>query len=47
MTMADTTDGARRHVVADWWAARGDGPHTAMYALRRSDVDDLNCRARA
>ncbi len=36
----------RQQMVDDWWAARGAGKEAAMVALRRSDVDDLNGRAR-
>ncbi len=34
-------------MVADWWAARLTGDTAVMVASRRSDVDDLNARARA
>ncbi len=33
-------------MVSDWWDAYIEGQDAAMYALRRSDVDDLNRRAR-
>ena len=33
-------------MVDDWWTAHQNGQRAAMYALRRSDVDDLNQRAR-
>ena len=46
ITVADSAHTARDRLVADWWAARQDGADAAMYALRRSDVDDLNRRAR-
>ncbi|HEX8741505.1 MAG TPA: MobF family relaxase [Thermoleophilaceae bacterium] len=36
----------RKRLVADWWQASGEGD-AAMIALRRSDVADLNDRARA
>jgi conjugative relaxase-like TrwC/TraI family protein len=47
ITIADGADRARAAMVAAWWAATEDGQDTAMYALRRSDVADLNARARA
>lgn len=37
----------RGTMVADWYQARSDGKSVAMVALRRGDVDELNCRARA
>lgn len=43
---AATADGARQALVDDWWTARQHGSVAAMYALRRSDVEDLNARAR-
>jgi ATP-dependent exoDNAse (exonuclease V) alpha subunit len=33
-------------MVDEWWAARSAGKEVAMVALRHSDVDDLNGRAR-
>jgi hypothetical protein len=36
----------RATMVEDWYEARHTGP-VAMVALRRSDVDELNCRARS
>ncbi len=49
ITLADTADTARAALVADWWAARADkdADRVVMIALQRSDVDDLNQRARA
>jgi len=44
--VAPSADAARDAVVDDWWQARQEGQDAAMYALRRSDVDDLNRRAR-
>jgi len=41
-----TADAARAELVASWSAARDTGAHTTMVALRRSDVVDLNARAR-
>jgi Ti-type conjugative transfer relaxase TraA len=37
----------RHHMVADWWATQNDGEPGIMLAARRSDVADLNRRARA
>jgi ATP-dependent exoDNAse (exonuclease V) alpha subunit len=45
MVVAPDEDGARKRLVADWWAA-GDPSATVMIALRRIDVADLNARAR-
>ncbi|HEX9970315.1 MAG TPA: MobF family relaxase, partial [Acidimicrobiales bacterium] len=36
----------REAMVADWWAAAVGGEAAVMLAARRSDVDDLNARAR-
>jgi conjugative relaxase-like TrwC/TraI family protein len=45
---ADTAEQVRATLVDDWWAtARDDLPGSVMIALRRSDVADLNHRARA
>lgn len=41
-----TADAARAELVASWSAARDTGAHATMVALRRSDVADLNQRAR-
>jgi conjugative relaxase-like TrwC/TraI family protein len=46
LTMARDAEGARQRLVEDWWQARLGGEQCAIYALRRSDVDDLNRRAR-
>jgi conjugative relaxase-like TrwC/TraI family protein len=42
-----TAEDARCAMVADWWSYRLAGQQPAMLAIRRSDVDDLNGRARA
>lgn len=42
-----TADDVRNAMVADWWSYRLTGAETAMLAVRRSDVDDLNGRSRA
>jgi conjugative relaxase-like TrwC/TraI family protein len=44
---APTAAQVRQAMVADWWAYRIAGDSVAMMAVRRSDVDDLNGRARA
>ncbi|MGI8792491.1 MAG: AAA family ATPase, partial [Acidimicrobiales bacterium] len=45
--IGETVDAAREQLVGDWWHARTeDGIDGVMVALRRSDVDDLNTRAR-
>ena len=42
----DTAAEVRGWLVADWWTSRGRGEPGVMLALRRSDVADLNQRAR-
>jgi len=44
---APTADAARDTLAADWWRAHKAGERTLMIAHRRSDVADLNQRARA
>ncbi len=46
VTEMPTAEATRQALVDDWIAARGEGRHAVMMALRRSDVDDLNRRAR-
>ncbi len=50
IVVADTPDDARRRLVADWWSSLAGAPNRAgeaiMLAVRRSDVEDLNGRAR-
>jgi ATP-dependent exoDNAse (exonuclease V) alpha subunit len=43
-----TPDAHHAHtaLLADWWAARHDGHHAAIYAVRRADVAQLNAGAR-
>jgi conjugative relaxase-like TrwC/TraI family protein len=41
-----TAEAARDALVDDWWHAYQRGEHALMVALRRSDVADLNERAR-
>jgi ATP-dependent exoDNAse (exonuclease V) alpha subunit len=47
VTMAPTAQQSREALVDAWWQSRQAGEEAMMYALRRSDVDDLNARARA
>jgi hypothetical protein len=51
VTIAGTIDEARRHIVEDWWAVHRDrttqGQTTAILAVRRSDVAELNDMVRA
>jgi ATP-dependent exoDNAse (exonuclease V) alpha subunit len=46
VTLAPNAEMARDALVDAWWQARQAGDQVMMYALRRSDVDDLNARAR-
>lgn len=46
VTVAPTADMVRDVLVADWAAARASGSNARMLALHRSDVADLNLRAR-
>ena len=41
-----TPDSTRERLVSDWWQAYRENPHSVMIAARRSDVADLNARAR-
>lgn len=43
----DTAGDVRARMVGDWWSAREAGEEAVMIAMRRSDVADLNGRARA
>jgi hypothetical protein len=45
--MGDTPADVRVAMVKDWDEARREGASAAMIALRRSDVEELNARARA
>ncbi len=45
LTVAPSPDDAKQRLVADWWGA-GSGEDAVMIAARRSDVIDLNARAR-
>lgn len=46
ITLTSDAPAAREAMVSDWWSAHRAGERAAMYALRRSDVEDLNSRAR-
>jgi ATP-dependent exoDNAse (exonuclease V) alpha subunit len=45
--LAPSADASREAIAEAWWSSRQAGEDAMMYALRRSDVDDLNARARA
>jgi len=47
IVVEDTAGDVRTRMVADWWKAREAGEEAVMIAMRRSDVADLNGRARA
>jgi conjugative relaxase-like TrwC/TraI family protein len=48
LVVADTADTLREQLVGDWWHATGEHDADAvMIAARRSDIDDLNARARS
>lgn len=47
VTLAPSADEAREAMVSAWWSSRQQGDDAMMYAVRRSDVEDLNTRARA
>lgn len=44
--LAPSAEAAREAMTEAWWASYSSGEDAMMYALRRSDVDDLNARAR-
>lgn len=44
--VASSADETRARLIADWWATRDDPVPGVMIAARRSDVADLNARAR-
>jgi conjugative relaxase-like TrwC/TraI family protein len=46
LVAAPTAESARDALVEDWWQAHQRGEQALMIALRRSDVADLNERAR-
>lgn len=45
--LASSAEETRRRLVADWWATQDQAQPGVMIAARRSDVADLNARARA
>jgi ATP-dependent exoDNAse (exonuclease V) alpha subunit len=47
ITLAPDAESAREALVDAWWSSFRSGEHAMMYALRRTDVDNLNKRARA
>lgn len=47
VVLADSAEAAREAMAGAWWEARQRGEDAMMYALRRSDVEDLNVRGRA
>jgi hypothetical protein len=47
VVLAKSSDETRRRLIADWWATQDDSEPAVMLAARRSDVADLNGRARA
>ncbi|MHB1447103.1 MAG: MobF family relaxase [Acidimicrobiales bacterium] len=46
ITYADTAAGARSSMVSRWFEARQESVGAVMLAVNRSDVEDLNARAR-
>jgi len=44
--VATSAEETRSQLVADWWATQGEAEPGVMIAARRSDVADLNARAR-
>ena len=46
LVAAPNAEAARAAIVQDWWAAHEEGASALMLAHRRSDVRDLNARAR-
>lgn len=46
VVIARSADETRKRLIADWWATRDDAEPAVMLAARRSDVADLNARAR-
>lgn len=47
VVLAQSSEETRRRLIADWWATQSDKEPAVMLAARRSDVADLNSRARA
>jgi conjugative relaxase-like TrwC/TraI family protein len=46
LTLAASAEAVRDAMVSDWWEASCAGSNTLMVAVRRSDVEELNRRAR-
>jgi conjugative relaxase-like TrwC/TraI family protein len=46
LVVAPDAEAARSAIVGDWWEAQASGASTLMIAHRRTDVRDLNDRAR-
>jgi ATP-dependent exoDNAse (exonuclease V) alpha subunit len=46
LTVGDNADRVHARMVEDWYASHTTGRHAVMLALHRSDVADLNQRAR-
>lgn len=47
VTLRETAEETRDSMLGDWWESRSKGKSSVMIAARRSDVADLNARARA
>lgn len=47
VVLAQSSEETRRRLISDWWATQADKEPAVMLAARRSDVADLNNRARA
>jgi Ti-type conjugative transfer relaxase TraA len=47
VVLAKSSEETRRRLIADWWVSQDDEEPAVMLAARRSDVADLNGRARA
>lgn len=45
--VATSAEETRRQLVSDWWATQAEAEPGVMIAARRSDVADLNARARS
>ncbi|MBA2312960.1 MAG: relaxase domain-containing protein [Actinobacteria bacterium] len=47
VVIAQSSEETRKRLIQDWWASQGDKEPAVMIAARRSDVADLNDRARS
>ena len=47
VVLTRSSEETRRRLIADWWVTQKDKEPAVMLAARRSDVADLNARARA